>query len=282
MFKRYESARKGLRAKFGIIRKIRPIRFAAILRRFCGEFVGQSALDRLTHCKDECFIVTKAPEPVCSFCSEFAVILQICRLTHWKEKCLSATKRQNPFAFFCIYFAFILLRPYLAHDRLTHCKDECSSAMKSAKSRRVGPPKKTLNAKGLALSENLGLRRLVLEDCVRRQSVSRQTRAVAPPDLWRRRPADPSSFTASCALSIPLVDTTPKSLPLNDRARLARNAPARRSECSAHQICKRGVPQATAASRTSSPGKIAASSKQRTGGKSIFIGTPSSTRPSTD
>jgi hypothetical protein len=32
----------------------------------------------------------------------------------------------------------------------------------------------------------------------------------------------------------------------------------------------------------SSPGKITASSKRRTGGKSIFIGTPSSTRPSTD
>ena len=32
-------------------------------------------------------------------------------------------------------------------------------------------PKKTLNAKGLALSENFGLRRLVLEDCVRHQEV---------------------------------------------------------------------------------------------------------------
>ena len=89
-------------------------------------------------------------------------------------------KRQNRFAvllqFFCSSFAFLLLRPYLAQDRLTHCKDECSSAMKSAKSRRVGPPKKTLTAKGLALSENFGLRRLVLEDCVRHQEPGAQTR----------------------------------------------------------------------------------------------------------
>ena len=36
---------------------------------------------------------------------------------------------------------------------------------------RFGPPKKTLSAKGLALSENFGLRRLVREDCVRHQAV---------------------------------------------------------------------------------------------------------------
>ena len=78
----------------------------------------------------------------------------------------SARTRSQPFA---VPFAVIFLRPYLAQDRLTHCKDECSSAMKSAKSRRFGPPKKTLTAKGLALSENFGLRRLVLEDCVRHQ-----------------------------------------------------------------------------------------------------------------
>ena len=36
---------------------------------------------------------------------------------------------------------------------------------------RFGPPKKTLSAKGLALSEKFGLRRLVLEDCVRHQVV---------------------------------------------------------------------------------------------------------------
>ena len=84
----------------------------------------------------------------------------------------SARTRLHPFAAFCSSFAVILLRPYLAHDRLTHCKDECSSAMKSAKSRRFGPPKKTLSAKGLALSENFGLRRLVLEDCVRHHPVA--------------------------------------------------------------------------------------------------------------
>ena len=43
--------------------------------------------------------------------------------------------------------------------------------MKSAKSRRFGPPKKHWLPKGLALSENFGLRRLVLEDCVRHQEV---------------------------------------------------------------------------------------------------------------
>ena len=47
------------------------------LRQFCGYFEaslrGRLALDRLTHCKDECLSVTKAPEPVCS---PFAVLLQ--------------------------------------------------------------------------------------------------------------------------------------------------------------------------------------------------------------
>ena len=102
-------------------------------------FYGRLALDRLTHWKDECSSVTKAPEPVRS---EFAVISPV-----------------------------ISLRPYLAQDRLTHCKDECSSAMKSAKSRRFGPPQKNIYCERLALSENFGLRRLVLEDCVHHHAV---------------------------------------------------------------------------------------------------------------
>ena len=49
------------------------------------------------------------------------------------------------------------------------------------------PPKKTLSAKGLALSENFGLRRLVLEDCVRHHTVglddvSRHAPTAAPRD----------------------------------------------------------------------------------------------------
>ena len=63
--------------------------------------------------------------------------------------------------FFAV-IAVILLRPYLARDRLTHCKHWRSIASKSA----VWTPQKNINRER-AFSAKFGLRRPVSRDCVR-------------------------------------------------------------------------------------------------------------------
>ena len=76
-------------------------------------------------------------------------------------------------AFCCLLlpFAAILLPPYLARDQLTHCKHWCLIATKCAKTRRLDSPK-TLAAK-FGIFGKIRLRRLVLEDCVRRHFYAR-------------------------------------------------------------------------------------------------------------
>jgi hypothetical protein len=79
-------------------------------QQFCGYFVagllGRLALDRLTHCKDECLSVTKAPEPVCSyFCSDFADLSanELERLVFKRYQ--SARTRLQFLQLFCGHFA---------------------------------------------------------------------------------------------------------------------------------------------------------------------------------
>ena len=105
--------------------------------------------------------------------------------------------------------------------------------MKSAKSRRFGPPKKTLTAKGLALSENFGLRRLVLEDCVRHHPhpAAPRYRRQAPPQtaihLAKRREL-PAAFSCTCCPAASTASATTACSP----ARFERTTSSAFANCS--------------------------------------------------
>src|SRR5271165_5140978 len=70
------------------------------------------------------------------------------KLTRCKDECLSATKAPEPFSVLLRHFCGYFSQAFFGSGSANACKDECSSAMKSAKSRRFGPPKKHAPQKG--------------------------------------------------------------------------------------------------------------------------------------